>query len=230
LAFRSVGVVVGLAAEARIARRLGWLVATGGGTSLGAEAAARWLIDAGSDALISFGLAGGLDPSLRPGALVVPATVVARGERYGTDHKLSQRLGGSIQPPTLGADTVAASAAEKRRLHNETSAIAVDLESGAVARVARAHDKPFAVLRAVCDPADRDLPPAALATLDGDGVIGFSRLLTALAAQPTQVPALLRLAADAAAAGGRRRAPAPRGAGGEGPPKTKEERGGGGES
>ena len=70
----SVGIVVGLAAEARIARRLGWKVAIGGGAAAGAEAAARRLIDEGSDALVSFGLAGALDPALRPGALIVPVS------------------------------------------------------------------------------------------------------------------------------------------------------------
>ena len=38
----------------------------------GRKTAARRLIDDGSDALVSFGLAGGLDPALRPGALIVP--------------------------------------------------------------------------------------------------------------------------------------------------------------
>src|SRR4029077_9505952 len=49
----SVGVVVGLAAEARIAGRLGWLVAVGGGTAAGAKTAARSLADAGVGALVS---------------------------------------------------------------------------------------------------------------------------------------------------------------------------------
>jgi adenosylhomocysteine nucleosidase len=200
LAFEPIGVVVGLAAEACIALRLGWPVAIGGATSAGAEHAAQRLMDAGFAALVSFGLAGGLDPSLRPGALVVPAAVIARGERYATDRDLSQRLGEATEQVMLGADTVVASAVEKRRLHNETHAVAMDMESGAVARVAAAHGKPFAVLRAICDPVDRDLPPAALLTLDEGGVIGIGRLLASVAVRPGQVPALLRLAAHAAAA------------------------------
>ena len=82
----------------------------------------------------------------------------------------------------------------------DTSAAAVDLESGAVARIAATHGMPFAVLRAICDPAERALPPAALAALDARGVIGSWRVIASLAAQPGQLPALLALAADAAAA------------------------------
>src|SRR4029077_8389304 len=84
-----IGVVVGLAAEARIARRLGWRVAIGGGTAAGAEAAANALVRQRCAGVISFGLAGGRDPTLRPGALIVPAGVIAGGKRYTADPNLS---------------------------------------------------------------------------------------------------------------------------------------------
>jgi adenosylhomocysteine nucleosidase len=196
----SVGVIVGLAAEARIARRLGWPVAIGGGTTSGAEAAARLLLDAKVTALVSFGLAGGLDPALRPGALLVPQQVLANGERYTTDTSLSRLLGGPTPHVVLGADAVMTDAADKRRAREETGAAAVDLESGAIARVATAHAIPFAVLRAICDPAERALPSAALAALDARGAIRAWRVLAAIAARPGQLPALFALAADAAAA------------------------------
>ncbi len=59
---------------------------------------------------------------------------------------------------------------------------------------------PFAVLRAICDPAERSLPAVALAALDARGVIGVWRVITSLTARPGQLPALLALAVDAAAA------------------------------
>jgi hypothetical protein len=59
-------IVVGLKAEALLARRLGVPVMIGGGTAAGAEMAARRAVAEGATALVSFGLAGGLDPSLRP--------------------------------------------------------------------------------------------------------------------------------------------------------------------
>ena len=196
----SVGVVVGLAAEGRIARRLAWKVAIGGGTAKGAEAAAQSLAEAGVAALVSFGLAGALDPALRAGALIVPSAVIVGGTCYPTDPGLSHLLGGATMHAVLGADAVAASVDEKRRLHVTSSAAAIDLESGAVARVATARGLPFAVLRVICDPADRDVPQAALVALDAAGAVGLLRLVAEVVAHPAQLPALFALATDAVAA------------------------------
>jgi adenosylhomocysteine nucleosidase len=193
------GIIVGLAAEARIARGLG-AVAIGGGTPAGAEAAAERLVAQGATALLSFGLAGGLDPHLRPGSIVVPVAVLERNRRRFTDEALSRALGGTTANLLLATDAVVANADAKRRLSARTGASAVDLESGAVARVAQRHGLPFAVLRAVCDPVQRGLPPVALAALDTGGGIRLVRVLRSVAARPWQIPALLRLALDAARA------------------------------
>ena len=189
--------VVGLAAEAKIARRFGWQVEIGGGTSSGAEAAALRLIRGGVGALVSFGLAGGLDPALPPGTVIVPSEVIDGDHRYRTDPDVSSLLGGATPHLLFGASAITVTIVEKARIYSETGAAAVDLESTAVAHVAEAHSLPFAVLRAICDPADRTLPPAALAALDAHGAIAIGRVLTSIAMHPTQIPALLTLASDA---------------------------------
>lgn len=188
-----VGIVTGLETEARIARRLGRVVAVGGGSSCGAMAAARMLLDQGATALVSFGLAGGLDPSLASGALIIPQCVLVAGERLATDPVLSGALGGPTTACLLGADAIASTRTDKRRLWRETGCAALDLESGAVADVARTHSLPFAVLRALCDPAGMDLPPAALLALSANGRIAPARVLAATLCDPAQIPALWRL-------------------------------------
>ncbi len=194
----TLGIITGLTAEARLARPLG-LARAGGGTPEGAEAAAEWLVGQGVEGLVSFGLAGGLDPALRPGDVVVPLRVREGDRVIATDKLLSARFGvpGGM---LLAGGAVVAGAGEKARLFEQTGAIAVDLESGAVARVAARHGLPFAVLRAICDPAERDLPPAALVALDNSGAIGLWRVLASVARHPGQVRALIALGRDAAAA------------------------------
>ena len=194
------GVVVGLAAEARIARRLGHPVAIGGGGPAGAEAAARRLVAEGANALLSFGLCGGLDPGLSPGVVLIPEAVLDGATRHTVCPAVVAGFGPVSPHLLLGGTRVAATEVEKRRLHEETGAAAIDLESGAVARVAAETELPFAALRAVCDPATEDLPPAALVALDSHGAIGLLKVLAALARNPAQFPALMELAAHAATA------------------------------
>ena len=132
--------------------------------------------------------------------MVVPDSVLTMGARFLTDLDLSRRLGGPTPHCLLGAEQVAAHTTDKRALFARTGAVAIDLESGAVARVATEHRLPFAVLRAVCDPAWRHLPPAALLALDNQGAIGLGRVVRSVLATPRQIPALLALGRDAAAA------------------------------
>jgi adenosylhomocysteine nucleosidase len=195
-----IGIVVGFAAEARLARGVGGTVAIGGGGASGAAEAANRLAQSGVTALLSFGLAGGLAPGLVAGALVIPDSVVTEtGERWLADPALAARLGPAAGA-LLAADAVIATRADKRAAWQRTAALAADIESGAVARAASAHRLPFAVLRAVCDPANRDLPPAALTALDAKGRIRPGALLASLARQPGQIGALIALGREAALA------------------------------
>ena len=190
--------VVGLRTEARIARRLGFRVGVGGGTHAGAEAAARRLVAEGALALVSFGLSGGLQPPLRHGKILIPREILLwSGERYATDPALSLWLGGVTPHAVLGGDKVVGEIRAKNLLWKLTGAAAVDLESGAVAKVAAEFGLPCAALRVICDPAGRRLPRAALAALDHAGKIAVWQVLRALAVNPLQLRGLLRLAADA---------------------------------
>jgi adenosylhomocysteine nucleosidase len=192
--------VVGLVAETRITRRLGWPTVIGGGTYEGALAASERAARDQPAALISFGLAAGLDPALRPGAVLAPDDVLVAGERIPTDPTLRVQFGCMAGGTLIGVTDVVATASAKQALFNATGARAADVESGAVALVARERCIPFAVLRAICDPAVRDLPSAALGGLDRHGAISITHVLGSLIRDPWQISALLALAADARAA------------------------------
>ena len=194
------GVVTGLSAEARLARRLGGRMRAGGGTRSGAQEAVEWLRAHKADALLSFGLAGGLDPDLPAGTLVIPEFVIAGGLTLRCDPALVAALGGPTVDAVFDAWEIVADIEDKRRIRDLTGAAALDMESGAAALMGKRWDVPFAVLRAICDPAERALPPAALEALTEGGRIGPMRLARSLLRQPGQIPALIRLGRDAAAA------------------------------
>jgi adenosylhomocysteine nucleosidase len=195
-----IGFVTGLAAEARLLRGLGFLVEVGGGLPAGALAAAERLVARGARGLVSFGLAGGLAPEVAPGILLVPEVVMEGQRRFACDAGLMGYLGGSTGHVMVAGRQIAVSVRDKAALFRKSRAVAVDLESGAVARAAAAAGLPFAVLRAVADPAGRHLPAAALIPMKPGGGIDLGTIIASVARDPGQVPGLLGLARDAARA------------------------------
>lgn len=199
---KRLGIVTGMRAEARIAVKSGCPVAVGGGLPIGARRMAERLAADGATALISFGLAGGLDPDLPAGSLVAPARVISGGRMFICDPALRAGLGPAIRAidTLLAGDQVVAVAVEKQSLWEQTGAAAVDLESGAVAEVAAAEGLPFIVLRAICDPAARTLPRAAVEALDAEGRVKPMKMAGMLIRHPVDSIGLIGLARDAALA------------------------------
>jgi hypothetical protein len=182
--------VTGMRAEAAVARRLGLEAFCGGGDPAATAAAIRRAIDAGAEALLSFGVAGGLVPELRPGAIIVAAGVVG-APRAPLALPVDARRG-----LVTAAASIVAEPTAKAELRARTGALCVDLESGLVA----AAGLPYAVLRAIGDPAERSLPPAALVGLRPDGTPDLEAVLRSLVRAPGQLPSLVRVALETRAA------------------------------
>jgi hypothetical protein len=115
----------------------------------------------------------------------------------GWTERLMTALPGAILAEVAGADHPIARPDHKRLLRATTGAAAVDMESHIAARIAASHGLPFAIVRIVCDPAQRSLPPAALAGMRNDGTSDIGAVLRALIASPGQLGALIRIALDA---------------------------------
>lgn len=206
------GAVVGLTIERMILRARSpafqrpadlWILPAGA-SAVRAERLADTLISRGATGLISFGIAGGIAPSIVPGTLVLPREVVLPdGRRLPTDSAWRDRVAAAVadlavrDDPIAGTDRMLTSADEKREWHQRTQAAVVDMESHGVARAAARRAIPFLVVRAVADPADRSLPQSAVAGLDAAGAVKPLGTLAALATQPTQLKALIGVAADA---------------------------------
>src|ERR1700719_3482130 len=139
----------------------------------GAPAAlrARNLVDAGAGALMSFGLAGGLDPLLGAGTVVLPSEVVLRGgARFLTSTAWREQIERAIgrQRPVAGGVLLTSpqpidAVADKAAAFPETGAAAGDMESAGVAEVAAAHGLPFIAVRVIVDTAADVLARAGMA-------------------------------------------------------------------
>ena len=195
--------VTGLAFEARIAKGAGVLSISGTQPDTLAAAVAA-AIAKGCQGVISFGIAGGLVPHLRPGDCIVARSVVMGDRRLESHSEWSKRLlqaiPGSIHADIAGVQAPVASPADKRSMGLATGAVAVDMESFLSVDAAVAHNLPFAAVRVVADPCHRALPPAAIGTLLADGTPDLSAVMRSVIAQPRQLRALIRIALDARAA------------------------------
>ncbi len=153
-------------------------------------------------ALLSFGIAGALDPGLSPGALIAASAVIA-GHAMATDASWTRAIAaatGARIAPIAGSDSLVPDAAAKTSLMAATGAAAVDMESQVVARHARRLGVPFAVLRAIADTADEAIPRAAANGLDAAGNPAPWQVMRGLLRRPQDLPGVIRLARRSRAA------------------------------
>jgi adenosylhomocysteine nucleosidase len=194
--------VCGLAAEATIARAAGFSAVVGAGDRSRTTALVESAVGQ-ANCLISFGIAGALAPALRAGNVIISTNVIAADKRWWAEKQFRDRVAdlahgiGALEGPVLGAPAILTTRAQKSRAWNETRALAVDLESDVVARIATSAGIPFVVLRTIADAADRELPPAALIPLSEDGTPKLAQVFTSVLRRPRQLASLVGLAREA---------------------------------
>ncbi len=214
---KRLGIVTALAPEAAIAGRAAALapdkttapiVHFAGPGADRAQRAARALIAEGSAALLSFGVAGGLDPALRPGTLVLADRLVGPDRSIlGADGEWRDRLLRASRDYMVmkigdiaGIDRPLQNPHDKASLYEATGAVARDVRRTVVARLARAAAIPFLAVRAIADPASRTVPEAAMRALGPDGRTHLLKALRALLASPAEIWDFALLARDGRAA------------------------------
>jgi adenosylhomocysteine nucleosidase len=189
---RPVLIVTGLVQEARIAAGPGMTVICSSSDPRQLRALLTVFDPTTIRGVISFGVAGGLDPSLKSGDVVVATEVLAGDARWLAGLSLNEELVASValgsrrivRGRLAGAEEVVAARHIKAALHLETGAAAVDMESHIAADYAARAGLPFAALRVISDPATRALPSLAVAAIKPNGNIDLRRVLAAVARNP----------------------------------------------
>jgi len=201
---RPVLIVTGLVQEARIAAGPGMTVICSSSDPQQLRALLTVFDPTTIRGVISFGVAGGLDPSLKPGDVVVATEVRAGDTRWLAGLALNDDLVASlamgrrrvVRGSLAGAEQVVSARALKAALHLETGAAAVDMESHIAAAYAAEAGLPFAALRVISDPASRALPALAMAALKPNGEIDLRKILSGVARNPMTLRALVSTGID----------------------------------
>jgi len=205
-----VGIVTGLQVEADILQPLadkGLIrTAVAGASEKRAVALAREMAAAGAQALISFGVCGGLVPQVKVGDLVLADSVHHhRGADWPTDESWREAVEEALldEGPRhvrlhigrlTGSPAIVDQPAAKRMLAHKCNAIAVDMESHAVAEAAHELGLPLLVLRTCSDTVDHSFPIDALEAVNADGTVRVAAVTTTLARRPWLIPPLVRVA------------------------------------
>jgi hypothetical protein len=154
------------------------------------ERALGWVLPSSPTKLVLAGFCGALTDDLEVGSLVQPASVcdergnawpLATAPRVGPDARLV-----SVDRPVLRF-------ADRTRLHQQTRATVVDMETAVAARLATHHGLPLVCLRAVSDGVRHELS-AGLATALACGQVDLWQLAGAVARRPALARELWRLA------------------------------------
>ena len=138
---------------------------------------------------------------LQPGHLVLAEQIHGEDDQFHpTDTAWRTRLAEGLPANLTMASgiiresrRVLGTRTEKAALQQKTGALAVDMESGAIARTAGSHQLPFLAVRAIADPAGMDFPAAVTRSLNPRGDVRMIELLGHLARRPGQIPDLIRL-------------------------------------
>jgi adenosylhomocysteine nucleosidase len=177
------------------------LVVYSGAGHVNAKSASELLVAKGANRLISWGCAAALSESLKPGDLILADelidagnVVMATSADWLAYAKNSLAKFVVIQSGRLAESTsIVSSSKEKKQLHAITGAIALDMESVAVARVAKQHTLPFLTIRVIADPVNMNLPRAINYSLNDQGEMVLRKLLLFLFLHPAELPGLIKL-------------------------------------
>ncbi len=173
------------------------VVVEGGTGHKRATQATNALIDAFEPSwILSVGLSGALIPEMDIGHIVVGDSLIYESGNPEISLRLdmSDDVEHGLHVGKLcTADRIIRTREEKRELHAKTGAIAVDMESLAVAKVCKARSTGFMAIRAISDDLSEDLPPEVLAIFGPKGTIRAGALVGSILKRPSSVKDLWKI-------------------------------------
>lgn len=167
-----------------------------------ARIAAQTLLEQNVSVLVSWGTAGALTENIQSGDLLLADSIVANdGNKYSFDTERNKRIANELCNTSLkihhgiiaNTKQVLATAEDKKRLHSKTNALAVDMESLAIAQIANKEKLPCVSIRAIVDEASQCIPEAIINNTDTFGRPALIPLFYSLLQNPGLLAELIKL-------------------------------------
>jgi nucleoside phosphorylase len=137
--------------------------------------ASEKLVQKGASCLLSWGTAAALTEDITPGTIVIPKEIITeKRESIHTDSQLRNILlnhlplkGPVESAPLCETGGLLWNEAQKLSLSKRTHAKTADMESAAVAIIAKKFDIPFMAIRSVSDSSKMSIPPSVSSNMKG---------------------------------------------------------------
>ncbi|MEM7027919.1 MAG: hypothetical protein AAF410_06825 [Pseudomonadota bacterium] len=164
--------------------------------------AAASLVKENCEALISWGVAGGLNESLHSGDVLIAENIIFENGQIECKAEWQEQLliqlssaefrvvSGSL----YSAAAICKTAKDKNKLHLKTGADAIDMESAAIAGLSKEMNLDFIAIRTIADEAVASIPPAVSRHTDSLGRPKLIRFIFSCLFNPGQILSLVLLA------------------------------------
>lgn len=154
------------------------------------------------DAILSFGVCGGLAPQAQIGQAFIYDAARTPNGNFIADIGWRKRLFAATKyyERTIwssGEFNTANTVEERAQLFQQSGCWIIDDETYAVAQVAKQRNIPWAGLRTVSDGAEDTLPPAIVNALNPNGSTNLLAVIESLETDPAQLPDLIKTALEA---------------------------------
>lgn len=176
-----------------------------------AEKAAELLLYENINGLLSWGTAAGLVNKLHSGDLLLPEQILdSKGNRYNADNNLINEIKKLLENTDIRihngvlveTTSILKSPEQKTGLAATTGAIAADMETAAIMRVAKRNHLPCGVIRTIVDEAQDILPSEIIRHTDVFGKPDIMKIVNEIFFKPSLIPRLYHLAGAMHAATG----------------------------
>ena len=199
-------IVTGLKQEARIAAGPGLTVICSSSNPVQLREMMTSFDPATIRGIVSFGVAGGLNPTLKSGDIVIASRIVTAKRSWTTEASLTENLEALpshrrrrraiVSGVLAGVEEVVTGQVGKAALRATTGADAVDMESHIAARYAEFNGLPFAAVRVISDPAHRALPELTMNAIKPNGNVDMWKVMRGIARNPRTIPHLISTGRD----------------------------------